>query len=425
MSELALLGGNPTRTKPYPTWPIYRPEDLDALHQVLKSGQWGGDYGDFEDPIADQFAQEFADFHEARFGIPCMNGTIALEVALAAAGIGYGDEVIVPASTFVATATAALFVDALPVFADVDPETLCMSPQSVKSLITENTQAVIPVHLGGVMADLDALEAICEEHDLVLIQDAAHAHGCQWNGKGIGAYGDFACFSFQNLKLVTPGEGGMVLTNNQAYMETARAYVNCGRLPQGAQFSEPVIGGNYRMPEFQAALLRSQFAHYPEQMATRLRNAKILNAGLGAIDGIAPITGDERQTRISYYRYGFLYEAEDFAGVPREKFVTAVQAEGIPIVRESGQPMYRSPLFPWENSRWKRLYGDRMDYSDPNTPVSEYTTRKTACRMMHEVLLGTEEDMHDIIRAVQKVHDHAEELRSWESPEPPSVVTRG
>ena len=275
------------------------------------------------------------------------------------------------------------------------------------------------------MADLDALEAICKDHNLVLIQDAAHAHGCKWNGKGIGAYGDFTCFSFQNLKLVTPGEGGMVLTNNQAYMEASRAYINCGRVGPDFEFAKPMIGGNLRMTEFQAALLRSQFAYYPEQMKTRLRKRKILNEGLSEIDGIKPLTGDHRQTRISYYRYGFLYESEFFAGIPRAKFVKAVKAEGIPVTQESGQPMYKSVLFPWETSRWKRMYGDRMDYSDVKTPVSEQTTRNTACRMMHEVLLGSEEDMEDIIKAVKKVFENAEELRKWVDPDQPEVITRG
>jgi dTDP-4-amino-4,6-dideoxygalactose transaminase len=425
MFELALLGGKPVRTAPYPSWPIYDPADLKGIEEVLKSGRWGGNYSGDPGFIADEFAQEFAAFHDAKFGIPVMNGTLALETALAAAGIGYGDEVIVPASTFVATATAVLFVDALPVFADVDPETLCMSPRSVERLITAHTKAVIPVHLGGVMADLDELEAICKKHGLVLIQDAAHAHGCQWNGKGIGAYGDMTCFSFQNLKLVTPGEGGMILTNNQAYMEACRVYINCGRVHASFQYAQPMIGSNLRLPELQAVLLKSQWSRYPRQMETRLHNAAILTAGLSKIDGIKPVVGDHRQTRIAYYRYGFQYESEAFAGVPRATFVKAAQAEGIPLETESGQPVYRSPLFPWETSRWKRLYGDRMDYSQVLTPVSEKTTRETACRLSHEVLLGTEADMQDIIGVVKKIHKHAEELRSWEDPEKPGTITRG
>jgi dTDP-4-amino-4,6-dideoxygalactose transaminase len=425
MSELALLGGKPVRTAPYPSWPIYDPADLKAVEEVLKSGRWGGNYSGDPGYIADDFAQEFAAFHDAKFGVPVMNGTLALETALAAAGIGYGDEVIVPATTFVATATAVLFVDALPVFADVDPDTLCMSPKSVEKLITKNTKAVIPVHLGGTMADLDELEALCKKHGLVLIQDAAHAHGCRWNGKGVAAYGDMACFSFQNLKLVTPGEGGMILTNNQAYMEACRVYINCGRVHESYQFAQPMIGGNLRMPEIQAALLKSQWSRFPAQMETRTRNAAILTAGLGQIDGIKPVVGDQRQSRISYYRYGFQYESEAFAGVPRATFVKAAEAEGIPLQVESGQPVYRSPLFPWENSRWKRLYGDRLDYSKVLTPVSEKTTRETACRLSHEVLLGSEDDMQDIIRVVNKLHACAEELRSWESQEKAKTITRG
>ncbi len=300
-----------------------------------------------------------------------------------------------------------------------------MSPKSVESLITAHTRAVIPVHLGGTVADLDALEAICKKHGLLLIQDAAHAHGCRWNGKGIGAYGDMACFSFQNLKLVTPGEGGIILTNNQAYMEACRVYINCGRVHESFQYAQPMIGGNLRMTELQAALLKSQWSRFPQQMETRLHNAAILTAGLSKIDGIKLVVGDQRQTRQNYYRYGFQYESEAFAGVPRATFVKAAEAEGIPLQIESGQPVYRSLLFPWENCRWKRLYGDRLDYSKVLTPVSEKTTRETACRLMHEVLLGTEADMQDIITVVKKIHDCAEELRSWEIQEKPATITRG
>jgi dTDP-4-amino-4,6-dideoxygalactose transaminase len=326
----------------------------------------------------------------------------------------------------VATATAVLDVDALPVFGDVDPASLCLSPESVEKNITEATKAVIPVHLGGTMADLDALEAICQKHDLVLIQDAAHAHGCQWNGKGVGAYGDMACFSFQNLKLVTPGEGGMVLTNNQEYMEKCHSYINCGRVARTfQQQTEPMIGGNYRMTELQAALLKSQFSRYPEQMEKRQKNAAILTEGLRKIDGISPVVGDERQTRISFYRYGLQYDMEAFAGVPRSKFVKAVNAEGVPLRQEGGQPVYRGPLFPWKGSRWHRMYGERMDYSQVVSPVSERTTAQTACRLMHEVLLGTEDDIQDIITAINKVQQHAEELRAWEDPDAPEVITRG
>lgn len=425
MSELALLGGKPVRTAAFPSWPHYHPDDLVAMEGVLKSGNWGGNYGGAPNFIADEVAQEFAAFHDAKYGIPCMNGTIALESALAAAGIGYGDEVIVPATTFVATANAVLFVDALPVFADVDSDTLCMSPASVEALITEQTKAVMPVHMGGVMADMDALEALCEKYGLLCIQDAAHAHGSQWKGKGPGAYGKCACFSFQNLKLVTPGEGGIILTNDQAFMEQCRVYINCGRVDATFEYAWPMIGGNFRMTELQAALLKSQFSRYPEQLATRQRNGAILNEGLARIDGITPVVGDARQTRQSYYRYGLQYEAEAFANVPRGEFVEAVKAEGIPLQQESGQPMFRSSLFPWETSRWKRLYGDRMDYSEVRTPVSEHTTRQTACRLAHEVLLGTEADMEDIVAAIEKVHRHAEELAKAQASAPKEVITRG
>lgn len=425
MSELALLGGTPVRTAPYPAWPRYHPDDLKAVEAVLQSGRWGGNYTGDAGFIGDEVAQEFAAFHAARYGIPCMNGTIALEVALAAAGIGYGDEVIVPAVTFVATATAVLFVDALPVFADVDPQTLCIAPESVEKNITSRTRAVMPVHLGGVMADLDALEEICRKHNLLLIQDAAHAHGCQWKGKGIGAYGDFACFSFQNLKLVTPGEGGMILTNNQALMEASRVYINCGRVHSSFEYAEPMIGGNLRLPELQAALLKSQFSRYPAQMELRTKNAAILTGGFQQIDGITPVLGDERQTRVAYYRYGIHFESEDFAGISRETFLKAVQAEGIPLAPEGGQPVYRSPLFPWENSRWQRMYGERMDYSKLLTPVAEKATRDSACRLSHEVLLGDAEAMQDILTAIEKVHQNAAELRSWVNPVAAQVITRG
>ncbi|RLE70172.1 MAG: DegT/DnrJ/EryC1/StrS family aminotransferase, partial [Thermoprotei archaeon] len=205
MAKLAIKGGKPIRTKPFHGWPVYGEEEEKALLEVLRSGLWG-----IGGKKNEEFAEKFAEYQGARYGVTCVNGTVAIEISLRALDIGFGDEVIIPAYTFMATAQAVLYVNAFPKFVDIDPETYTIDPKEIEKAITTKTKAIIPVHVGGAPANMDEIMEIAEKHGLYVIEDAAQAHGARWGDKGVGTIGDFGTFSFQSSKNITAGEGGMI-----------------------------------------------------------------------------------------------------------------------------------------------------------------------------------------------------------------------
>ena len=291
MDKLALLGGVPVKQTNFPAWPQYDDNERKVLQEVLDSGVWWRTPG----TQTIQFEQEFAVYHSAKHGIAVTNGTAALEISLAALGIGPGDEVIVPNFTFVATAGAVLFAGALPVLVDVTPDTYCIAPDLVEAAITERTRAIIAVHMGGHPADLDRLIDIAQRHNLHLVEDSAHAHGSEWKGQKIGALGSIGTFSFQQSKLMTAGEGGMVITNDDELERLARSVHDCGRMPDEWFYAHFIYGSNYRLSEWQGAILRQQLKRFDEQATQRDQNAAFLNKALADIEGITPQTLDPRR----------------------------------------------------------------------------------------------------------------------------------
>ena len=213
MSTLAINGGTPVRTKPFPNWPIYDQSEKKALSDVLESGIWG-----IGGKKVSEFEQQFCRSHDTMYGISTVNGTLALTIALLAAGIGNGDDVIIPSYTFMATASSVLLANAIPIFADVDPDTYCIDPRDIEKVITENTRAIIPVYLGGQIADMDEIMRIAKKYNLIVIEDACQAHFSEWKGKKAGSIADLGCFSFQSSKNMTSGEGGIIITNDEDYI---------------------------------------------------------------------------------------------------------------------------------------------------------------------------------------------------------------
>jgi dTDP-4-amino-4,6-dideoxygalactose transaminase len=405
MSELAILGGEPVRRAPFSRWPQYLPADAARLQQVLESGHWGG--FPVPSPHAKEFAEKFAALHDARYALCIANGTIALIAALQAAGIRFGDEVIVPAYTWDGTATAVLFAGGVPVFADVDPDTYCLDVASAAAVITPRTRAVIPVHLAMRFADMNALTALAAQHQIKIIEDCAHAHGGQFEGRGAGSIGDLGCFSFQESKLMTAGEGGIVITNNLAHFEYLQSQVNCGRASITDQYRQQVLGSNYRMTEWQSAMLLGQLEMLPELAQKRSRASLRLTQSLAAIEGVRPLPPQPAVTRETNYCYVFQYRDPR---VSRDLFCAALEAEGIPCDGRFYEPVYRSDLFCASPEISPQLRD--VDYTKVHCPVSERAAYQEAIWLPQFLLIGEDHDVEDIAAAVAKVMRHANDLSS-------------
>ncbi len=396
MAKLAINGGEPVVKHGLGKgWPIYDETEEKALLEVLRSGAWN------RREKVDEVGEKFAAYHDAKYGIPLANGTVALQCALKAAGITAGDEVIVPALTFVATGTSAVCVNAVPVIVDIDPLTYNIAPDAIEAAITPRTRAIIPVHNGGYPADMDAIMEIAEKHDLKVIEDCAHAHGSQWRGKGVGSIGHLGTFSFQIGKTLTCGEGGMVITNDEDLANRAGHVANL----------------NMRMTNLQATLLLCQLERLDSQVETREKNMAYLVKGMEEIDGIYPIPRDERVTRWCFYYWDFRFVSDEFGGISRGRFLEALGAEGVPCgVGAHGQPIYNEGPFgsPEQFDLFglpREHLGDRaIDYSKVHCPEAERVYHEEVCSFGHSMFLGDTDDMQLILDAFQKIRSHVDEL---------------
>jgi len=411
MGKLAIKGGAPirdTRAKPWPTWPIIGEEERRNLLEVFESGKWW--YGE----KVREFEEKFAEFQDAKYGVSCTSGTTALEMGLLALGIGAGDEVIVPPYSFIATASSVLRVNAIPVFADIQLETGNLDPIDAERKITERTKAIMPVHIAGLPADMDAFREIARKYNLKIIEDACHSWGSKWRGKGTGALGDCGAFSFQMSKNITSGEGGILLTDDEELADIARSYSNCGRGKGGGWYEHFLLGSNLRMTELQASILRGQLTRLEEQVVKREENARYLDDNLKDFPGIRIVPRDERVTRRAYHLYVFRFIEEEW-GIGREEFIEAMRAEGIPVSPGYPVPLYKNPLFQRKGKGPEYCpvscpyYGREIDYSQVYCPNAEKLC-KQAVWMGHPVLLAEKEDMQDIINAIEKVWENREEV---------------
>lgn len=404
---LAVNGGAAVRTEPFPAWPIFGATDERRVLSALRSGKWGKLQGD---EVA-EFEQRFAGAHGCKHGIGVVNGTVSLRIALMAAGIQAGDEVIVPPYTFLATATAVIEANAVPVFADIELETFNLDPAAVVAAITPRTRAIIVVHLGGLPADMTALLAIAKKHNLVVIEDAAHAHGAIYKKRPVGSIGDMGSFSFQSSKNLTCGEGGVIVTSNSKLAAACRSIHNCGRIERGTWYEHHVISGNYRLGELQGALLNAQLDRLEAQTETRNRNGRYLAEKLARIAGVYPQTRPASCTRHGYHLFLFRLDSKIF-GAPRAAILRALEAEGIPVSGGYHLPLYRQPLF------LNKAFGpylseviNKLDYQKVHCPNCEKICNEQGAWLEHRLLLGTASDMDDIANAFEKVHTHRGALR--------------
>ena len=383
--KLALFGGAPIRRAGYPDWPSLGPGDLDRMREVLEGNSWGG-----ENPAVRSFAEIFAHFHDARFGIAVSSGSMALELALHAAGIGQGDEVIVPAHSFIATATAVSRVRAEPVFVDVDAESFNIDCAQAAEAVCGRTRAIIPVHFGGVMAEMDRLADIASSTGVRLLEDAAHAHGAEWFGTRAGGLGSAGVFSFQNSKAMTAGEGGMVITSDQDLAESAHSITNAGRHEGGGWFEHFELGTNLRMTAPQAALLMAQMERLPREIQLRATNFARFNEEIAEVDGIALQKAPAGATTQTRYIVPGRIDADRF-GADRDRFIEAVQSEGVPVRPFYPHPLYANPVF----RKWP--------HRSLPCPVAEQLARDSFWIPMR-VFMGSEDDAADAGRAIVKVY---------------------
>ncbi|GIP32936.1 DegT/DnrJ/EryC1/StrS aminotransferase family protein [Paenibacillus sp. J2TS4] len=392
MDKLAIDGGTPVRTKPFPKWPIHGEVEQKLLMEVLQSGEWGGTA---RIKLA-ELEEKFAAYHDAKYAVTVVNGTVAITVALQAAGVQPGDEVIMPPYTFIATASSALMFGAIPVFVDVDPDTLLLDPDKVEAAITDKTKAIIAVHIAGAPANMTRLKEIAQKHQLRLIEDAAQAVGGRWENVGVGAIGDLGTFSFQSSKNINSGEGGMILSNNEAVAEMAWSLANVGRIREGGWYQHEHIGWNLRMTEFQAAILLGQMTRLDEQIALREKNAKLLTELLQDIEGIEVFKRDPRITTHAYHLYMFKIASGWTDRVSKDDLIAKLGAEGIGA-SPGYVPLNKNKAVLAEIEKWT---GKRREF---DCPVSERASEKEVLWLVQNMLLGTDEDIHEIAKAIQKV----------------------
>ena len=403
-----MLGGPAVRTRPFAPWPQYDRHEEEALINVLHSRSWGG----YHDSVK-ELERSFARYHGLEHAVACSNGTIAIEVALRALGIGPGDEVIVPPYTFIASASAIMLCHATPVFADIDAETMNLSVQATEAAITPRTRAIVVVHFGGRPAEMDAFQALAKRRGLALLEDAAHAHGSRWCGTPVGGWGDVATFSFQSFKLITAGEGGMILSRSAEVIEKCWNYCNQGRRREGGWFDHYTLGTNYRITGFQSAILCEQLKKLPGQTQVRAANAAHLRKGLADIPGLTFAADDPRIEQHPYYLITLRYNPEGFSGLDRDSVIHAVNAEGIPCKATYPAPLYRNPMFARQTATLARCGGWQagQDYERLQLPEAERVCRD-GIWLNHTMLLGDRSDVDDILEAFRKVQRLASSIPS-------------
>jgi dTDP-4-amino-4,6-dideoxygalactose transaminase len=407
----ALLGGDPIRKTPFPSWPVFDESDEKAFLAVLKSGKWFRGYGQ----NVNRFEEAYAKLTGAKHCLATANGTSSLLASLGGLGIGAGDEVIVPPYTFIATVNAVLILNALPVFVDTDRETFQIDAGKIEAAITDRTRAILPVHLGGSVADMDAILAVARKHKLPVVEDTCQSHLAEWKGRKAGTLGDAGCFSFQASKNLNSGEGGAVLSDNPELIERCYAFHNNSRGGKiaGYDFTYSGRGVNLRMTEFQAALLMTQMTRIEEQARTRTANAQALTKMLGEIPGILPARMYPGCTRNAYHLYMFRYQKEQFGGMPRATFLKALDREGIPCMA-GYSPLNKEAFLKatFESRGFQAIY--------PRELIAKWEERshcpqndqlcQEAVWLFQSQLLGQRSDMEEIAAAVRKIQAHAGEL---------------
>jgi len=398
-SELALHGGQPMRTRPFAMWPQFAADEIAAALRVLESGKvnyWTGHEGR-------EFEREFAAFVGCRHAVAVANGTVALELALHALGIGPGDEVIVPSRTFVATASCVLMRGACPIFADVDRISGNVTAETVRPLLSPRTKAMIVVHLAGWPCDMDPLLDLGRHSGVKVIEDCAQALGAEYKGLHVGSLGDAAAFSFCQDKIMsTGGEGGMLTTNAHAVWERAWSFKDHGKSDEAAfgaarqqsfRWVHDTPGTNWRITEMQSAMGRVILPKVPERVAKRQGHAALLNQWMAGIPALRMVSPPQDVSHAYYKYYAFVRPERLREGWDRDLVVDAIRAEGIPCAAGSCSEIYR-----------EKAFAERLRPPQRH-PVARELGETSLMFQVHTSLC--EEDMSNTGRAVRKVMEAA------------------
>lgn len=429
MAKLAIRGGAPVRTRPFPEWPEVTREDEEAVSGVVRSGRWwmyayesGELAGETVEggSTVEAFERAFADAQHVEYCLATTSGSGALEIACRTIGLQPGDEVITTPYTFVASSSCILNAAAIPVFVDVEADTYNIDPNLVEEKVTDRTRAILPVHFGGNIADMSALTDIAQRHGLKVIEDSAQAQGASLEGgRWAGGLGDIGIFSLQQSKLLTCGEGGIVSTNEEELAELAWSLRHYGREREGLWYEHFRLGWHYRMTELQGALLLTQLRKLPEQNLRRARNAATLFQMLETIPGLEPCRQNREADRKVFYLVILRYDSRAWDGLSRATLLEALRAEGIPCLEGYTFPLYENPIFAsidfnGSTSPYRIGRDSVIDFQDyrGTCPVAERACRGESIWLTHDLLLGSEEDTSDIARAFEKLYDHREELLS-------------
>ena len=400
MSELAIFGGEPVNTEPWPKWPNAGERERELVEEVLSSDLWGGTgFG----PKITELNDRFAGYCGVKYGVSVCNGTVSMELTLAAWGIGHGDEVIVPAATFGATPIAVHRAGATVVYVDIDPKTLNLDPEKTSAAISDKTRAIIPVHIGGHPVDMDPIMEITSDRGIKVLEDAAQSHGAIYKRRKVGSLGDAASFSFQQSKNMQSGEGGIVVSNDKELIDIINYSLSkFGRGIRNQYFAHihHRLASNASYTEIQAAIALAQLERLEEQTELRAKNAKRLYAAMEEIKGIEPLTWQPYCDRHGHHLVIARFVNENFEGIGRSQFLAALSEEGIPCSSFYPMPLWKQPMYKNDRS---------LKYRETSCPVTEAACREII--FFEQALFLAEPERVDLIgEAMKKVREHAGEL---------------
>ena len=413
-SSLALYGGSPVRTAPWPTWPRSDSRTEQTVLDVLRSGRWAiSETSNGEELYERRFAEAFAAYHALPYCVPTTSGTSALTIAFEALGLRRGAEVLVPGLTWVACASAVAGVGLVPILVDIDPQNLCMSPDAAEAAITPATEAILLVHYGCCTADIAAFLDICRRHDLALVEDCAQAHGARYDGRVVGTFGDIGVYSMQESKVLTAGEGGAAVTADPRlyeamaqYRADGRGYAASAPLPGMPNLDErgDVQGRNLCLSELQAAVLLGRLAQLDAENAHRQRMARVLDQLLDGIGSVTTISAPPRMTSRTYYRYFIRLDTDHRNAGESDAIRQELGAELGLLCEPVHDPLNACTLYNPLKSPHKYDPGilPQLDPQRFDLPEA-HQARRELVTLPHRVLLGSERDMEDIATSVTKV----------------------